>query len=96
VTSGGFVYILANASRHIYIGSTTNLSGRLHQHRMKLIPGFTRDHNMTLLVYYEEFASVRDMVARERQLKGWIRAKKVALIEQMNPRWLDLSADWER
>jgi putative endonuclease len=57
----GFVYILANAARHIYIGSTTNLIGRLHQHRLKPLPGFTRDHNMTLLVWY----------GRARQFATW-------------------------
>ena len=90
----GFLYILANASRHIYIGSTPNLAGRPHQHRMKLIPGFTRDHNMTMLVWYEESPTIRDMVAREREWKGWRREKKVALIEAMNPGWRDLAAEW--
>jgi putative endonuclease len=81
----GYVYILANASRHIYIGSTTNLVVRLHQHRNKLIPSFTREHNITMLVWFEESPTIRDMVGRERELKGWRREKKVALIEAMNP-----------
>ena len=89
------VYILANISRRTYIGSTSNLIGRLRQHRQKLIPGFTRDHNITMLVYYEEIPNPAEMVARERELKDWRRARKVELIQAENPSWLDLSAGWD-
>ena len=89
------VYILANVSHTTYIGMTSNLEARLYQHRHKVNPGFTRDYNVNLLVYYEQFANVDDAIARERQLKNWSRTKKHTLIESMNPTWTDLSAGWE-
>jgi putative endonuclease len=92
---GYVVYILANASRRIYVGSTSNLIGRLRQHRQKTFPGFTRDHNITMLVYYEEIPDPAAMVARERDMKSWRRERKVELIEQENPLWFDLSAGWD-
>ncbi len=87
------VYILSNASRRTYIGLTSNLEVRLYQHREKVNPGFTRDHNITMLVYYEQFGRSDDAIARERQLKTWSQIKKHRLIEVMNPIWSDLSAD---
>ncbi len=89
------VYILSNASRHTYIGLTSNLEARLHQHRQKVNAGFTRDHNINLLVYYELYANSDDAIARERQLKTWSRIKKHRLIDSMNPEWTDLGAGWD-
>ena len=88
------VYILASYSRVLYIGSTSNLTRRLYQHRSRLVKGFTQKYDVTRLVYYEQTPNSRAAVERERELKGWRRAKKVRLIESENPGWLDLAADW--
>ncbi len=89
-----YVYIMANIARTLYIGVTNDLERRVYEHRHKVTPGFTSRYNLTQLVYYEEFGDVREAIAREKQLKGWLRAKKVALIEAMNPEWDDLAAGW--
>jgi putative endonuclease len=88
------VYIIANHSRMLYIGVTNNLERRVSEHKMKLVPGYAQRYNMTRLVYYENTPDIRDAIAREKELKGWRRAKKVALIESTNPRWRDLAEDW--
>lgn len=88
------VYIMANHSRMLYVGVTNDLERRVSEHRLKLVAGYTRRYNMTRLVYYESTPDVRDAIAREKEIKGWRRAKKVALIQSMNPRWRDLSEDW--
>ena len=88
-----FVYILSNKSRTLYIGVTNHLLARVQQHRSKLVEGFTKRYNITQLVYFEECANVLDAIAREKQLKGWLRAKKIALIESVNPEWTDLSVE---
>ncbi len=89
-----YVYILANAARTLYVGVTNNLQRRMHEHRTKRVPGFTQKYNLTRLVYYEVTPNVAAAIAREKQLKGWLRAKKVALIEAQNPGWDDLAAGW--
>lgn len=86
-----YVYIMTNRSRTLYTGVTNNLELRTSQHKIKLVPGFTQKYNITKLIYYEEFRDVRDAIAREKEIKGWLRAKKIALIESMNPEWQDLS-----
>ena len=86
-----YVYILANSRRTIYIGFTNDLQRRLQEHRDKVIEGYTSRYNLTKLVYYEVFATAREAIAHEKRLKGWLRAKKVALIESKNPNWQDLS-----
>ena len=96
MTDDHMVYILSNVSRTLYIGMTSDPTRRLYQHREKLQNGFTRQYNITLLVYFEEFVSRAEAFDRERQLKKWGRNRKIALIETANPRWLDLSADWDR
>ncbi len=90
----GYVYIMTNRSRTLYIGVTSNLEQRVHQHKQKEVPGFTARYNMTRLAYYEEIPSIRDAIAREKQLKGWRRSRKIELIESVNPQWRDLSEDW--
>ena len=90
----GFVYIMTNRSRTLYIGVTSDLERRVHQHKQKEIAGFTKRYNMTQLAYYEEIPSIRDAITREKQLKGWLRSRKIALIESMNPQWRDLSEEW--
>ena len=88
------VYILSSRSRNIYVGVTSDLAQRVLQHKSRLIPGFTSRYNIDRLVYFEEFSRVQDAIAREKQIKGWVRSKKVALIESGNPTWEDLSQGW--
>jgi putative endonuclease len=89
-----FVYILASHSRVLYTGVTRDLIGRIHQHRLELVSGFTQEYHVNRLVYYEETPSARFAFDRERQIKGWSREKKLRLIESVNAGWLDLAADW--
>lgn len=88
------VYILTNRSRTLYTGVTGNLVRRLHQHRAKLVEGFTKRYNITRLAYYESTSDVRVALEREKQLKRWSRQKKIQLIESLNPEWADLAAPW--
>ncbi len=87
-----FVYIMTNQSRTLYIGVTSDIEHRVQQHRSCQVPGFTAKYKCTRLVWYESFTDVNEAIQCEKRLKGWTRAKKVALIEQDNPRWEDLSA----
>jgi putative endonuclease len=89
-----YIYIMTNQSDTLYTGVTNDLTKRVYQHKNKLLPGFTTKYNITRLVYFEETNDVQAALAREKQIKGWLRKKKVALIESVNPKWLDLSADW--
>jgi putative endonuclease len=89
-----FVYILASRSRVLYTGVTRDLVRRMHQHRLGLVPGFTRRYNVTRLVFFEGTPSARSAFDRERQIKGWKRDKKIRLIESVNAEWLDLSKEW--
>jgi putative endonuclease len=88
----GFVYVLASR-RHgtLYIGVTSNLEKRLHEHRSGLIEGFTKDYGVKRLVHYETFGEITVAIARERQLKKWNREWKINLIEGGNPDWNDLA-----
>ena len=88
------VYIVSNSSKMIYVGVTSNLGHRVAQHKKKLIEGYTAQYNFFKLVYFEGFRDIREAIAREKQIKGWLRAKKVALINKENPRWKDLAAEW--
>ncbi len=89
------VYILASASRVLYIGITNDLIRRVECHRQGLIRGFTRKYRVRRLVYAEQCGDARAAIAREKQLKGWRRSKKIALIERANPTWEDLAAEGE-
>jgi len=89
-----YVYIMTNRSGTLYIGVTNDLVRRVHEHKAKDVEGFTKKYNLTQLVYYEAGADVREAIAREKQLKGWRRSKKLALIESLNPKWNDLSDGW--
>ena len=86
-----YVYIMASRSRRLYTGMTNNLERRVRQHKEQQIEGFTKRYNMTRLVYTEAFGEVQDAIAREKQIKGWLRKKKLALIESVNPGWDDWS-----
>ena len=88
------VYILTNKARTLYVGVTNNLERRVYEHKHKLIPGFTAQYNLTQLVYFEATNDIRDAIAYEKRIKGWLRARKLALIEALNPQWEDLSAAW--
>lgn len=85
-----WVYILKNRSGTLYIGVTSNLSKRIWEHKNKKVDGFTKKYNIDQLVYYEETSNVMSALEREEQLKRWRREKKIVLIEQENPKWLDL------
>ena len=89
-----YVYILTNETHRLYVGVTGDLQRRMYQHKNKLTPGFASRYNLRWLVYYETTTDVRSAIAREKQIKGWKRYKKVALIESENPMWVDLSAEW--
>jgi putative endonuclease len=89
-----YVYIMTNKSRTLYTGMTNNLMRRVYQHKHKLVKGFTSKYNIQYLAYYEVTTSVYAALQREKQIKGWLRAKKIALIESMNPDWKDLSEEW--
>ncbi|MBO5363719.1 MAG: GIY-YIG nuclease family protein [Clostridia bacterium] len=86
-----FVYIVSNKLNTVlYIGVTNDLQRRIYEHKHKLMNGFTAKYNVSKLVYYEETSDVISAIKREKQLKGWRRDKKIALIESINPKWLDL------
>jgi putative endonuclease len=85
------VYILASKSGVLYTGVTSNLPSRLAQHKSGCVPSFTKKYYVTRLVWLEPHNDIRAAVAREKQIKGLLRAKKIALIESLNPAWKDLS-----
>lgn len=89
-----YVYIMTNTSRTLYTGVTNNIERRVYEHKNKLIPGFTTRYNITSLVYFEETGDVQTALAREKEIKGWKRAKKSRLIGSLNPKWVDWSAGW--
>ena len=89
-----YVYIMSSFSKRLYVGVTHNLQRRTYEHKSKLASGFTKRYNLTWLVYYEATEDVNAAIAREKQIKGWLRSKKVALIESFNPEWDDLSETW--
>jgi putative endonuclease len=86
------VYILASRSRVLYVGVTNDLARRVNEHKRGSVPGFTTRYRVTRLVYFEEFADIRDAIAREKEIKGWTRSRKIRLIENRNPTWEDLSS----
>jgi len=100
MTAGGnmkqcYVYMMCNKTRTLYTGMTNDLYRRVYEHKHKLVKGFTSRYNITMLVYYEEHWEPSQAIAREKQIKGWLRSKKIALIESLNPNWNDLASDWQ-
>ena len=90
-----YVYILATKfNRMFYIGVTSNLVGRIRQHKNKLLDGFTKRYNITKLVCYEEYNDVYEAIQREKQLKNWHRQWKINQIKKYNPTFRDLAEDW--
>jgi len=88
------VYILTSRSRTLYIGVTNNLRRRILEHKCKVMPGFSSRYNCDRLVWFATFQYVDKAIATETRLKGWLRARKIALIVEKNPTWEDLSAAW--
>ena len=83
---------MTNASRTLYTGVTNDLVRRVYEHKQKLLPGFTSKYDITKLVYFEVTENIHAALTREKQIKGWLREKKLALIGSVNPEWQDLSA----
>lgn len=91
------VYILTNRPRGVlYTGMTNDLERRIWEHRLKVNPGFTSRYNIKRLVYFECTEEAYEAIAWEKEIKRWVRRKKVALIERENPEWRDLAAEWYR
>jgi len=89
-----FVYILASKSRRVYVGVTNDLQRRVYQHVHGQV-AFTSRYRINRLVYFEVTGNVLAAIAREKQMKGWLRSKKIALVESMNPTWSDLAEAWQ-
>lgn len=89
-----YVYILTNNSKTLYTGFTNNLRRRVGEHKKKIFAGFTAKYNISKLVYFECFSDRSLAMKREKQIKGLLRNKKIALINTINPEWNDLSKDW--
>jgi putative endonuclease len=86
---------MASLSRRVYVGVTNNLVRRTLEHKQARVVGFTEKYRINRLVYFESFQYVRDAIAREKEIKGWRRSRKVALIEAGNPTWADLAEGWK-
>ena len=88
-----YVYIMSSRSSTLYIGSSRDLMKRVLEHKEKVVEGFTKHYSIDRLVYYEACETLETSLNREKQLKGWTRAKKMALIESVNPAWKGLSLE---
>ena len=89
-----YVYIMASRSLNLYTGITDDILRRALEHKSGEIEGFTKRYNINRLVHYETFRYVNNAIAREKQIKVWTRAKRIALIKSQNPTWQDLAEDW--
>ena len=89
-----YVYVMTNASHTLYVGVTNSLQRRVWERKHRALPGFTSRYRIDRLVYYETTTSRESAIAREKQLKGWLRRKKINLIRSANPGWEDLSDAW--
>jgi putative endonuclease len=87
---------MASASKTLYTGMTNSLRRRVREHKLKVTPGFVAKYNITRLVYFGSFEDVRNAIEREKQIKAWTHAKRVALLESTNPKWDDLSREWDQ
>ena len=89
-----YIYIITNkTNRVLYTGVTNNLKRRVYEHKNKLVKGFTSKYNVSKLVFYDVCEDIESAILREKQIKGWLRKKKIALIESMHPEWRDLSLE---
>ena len=89
-----FVYIMTNRSKTLYTGITGNLIARVRRHKLGIGSQFTSRYRLDRLVYFERFDDVHNAIEREKEIKRWLRVKKIALIVSVNPAWRDLSAEW--
>ena len=89
-----FVYIMTNRSKMLYVGITNSLIRRVHEHKLGIASGFTTKYKLNRLVYFERFEDVHRAIGREKEIKGWLRRKKIALIVSVNPACVDLSREW--
>ena len=87
---------MANAAKRIYPRMTNSIRRRVCEHELKLTPSFAAKCNITRLVYFESFEDVRNAIEREKQIKAWTRAKRISVIESTNPKWNDLSREWDQ
>jgi len=85
---------MASRSRTLYTGVTNDLERRIYEHKKKLVQGFTAKYKIERLVYFETVEDIHAAISREKQIKGWTRNKKLALIASVNPIWDDLSENW--
>jgi putative endonuclease len=91
VKTGGFIYILTNRNHTVlYTGVTANLKRRIGEHKQKMVEGFSKKYNLTQLIFAEEHPTISSAIQREKQIKGWLRRKKVELINSINADWKDL------
>lgn len=93
LTKQYYVYILTNKSNTLYVGVTNNLARRLYEHQHKLTLGFTAKYKLDKLIYYEVFEDIEQAILREKYLKGITRKKKLGIIKQRNPKFLDLGKE---
>ena len=91
-----FVYIMSSKSRRLYTGVTANIERRVAQHKAGEIKGFTQQYQINRLVYFEVFQLIANAIHREKEIKHWVRARRVALVEHDNPTWDDLSEEWSK
>jgi len=89
-----FVYIMTNRSKTLYTGVSNSLIRRVREHKEGIGSGFTSRYRLDRLVYYERFEDVHRAIGREKEIKGWSRTKKIALVVSVNPAWRDLSLEW--
>ena len=87
-----YVYIMTNRRRTLYVGTTNDLARRVREHKQKTRRGFTRKYDLKMLVWFDEFCSAIQAIEAEKKIKGWVRSKKIALIESLNPGWEDLAS----
>lgn len=78
----------------LYTGVTNDLQRRVHEHKHKIVEGFTKKYNVVRLAYFEETSDIKAAIEREKEIKAWRRSKKIALIKSVNPQWKDLVEDW--
>ncbi len=89
-----WVYIMTNRSGTLYTGVTNDLARRVYEHRHHLVPGFTARYRIDRLLHAESFPEIRDAIAREKQINGWTRARKLALVAESKPDFRDLGEEW--
>jgi putative endonuclease len=89
-----FVYIMTNCSKTLYTGVTNSLMRRVREHKLGIGSSFAARYKLDRLAYFERFDDIRNAIEREKEIKGWLRIRKIALVVSVNPEWKDLSAEW--